>query len=146
MPWSCNGHVKVMWSCFYVNGHVIPILSHFLLLTEFSTSFILKSYMPHFQLPTFLATVTSTSLLPPSSSLYQLRYDLLLYQFGYNLVYISISFFWKKSPTCLTKPRPSNLLDSRLARKDYLQISAFPDRWWWSKRRSTKESHWRSHK
>ena len=28
---------------------------------------------------------------------------------------------------CLTEPKPSSLLDSRLARKNYLQISAFLD-------------------
>ena len=28
---------------------------------------------------------------------------------------------------CLTEPRPSSLLNGRLARKDYLQISAFLD-------------------
>ena len=76
--------------------------------------FILKSYMPHFQLPTSLATVTSTSLLPPLSPLYRL---------GYNFPYISTNFFWSKSPTRLLEP----LLDCWLARKDYLQISAFPD-------------------
>ena len=131
-----------MWLRLYVNRHVIPISSHFLLRIKLPTSFNLKSYMPHFQLPTSLATVTSNSSSPPS---YRLGYDLLSYRFGYNLPYISISSFWKRSPTCLTEPRPSSLLDGRLARKDYLQISAFPVRWWWSKRRSTKESHWRSH-
>ena len=77
--------------------------------------FILKSYMPHFQLPTSLATVTSTLLSPP------------LYRLGYNLPYISTSSFWSRSPTRFTEPRPSSLLDGRLARKDYLQISAFMD-------------------
>ena len=145
MPWSHDGYVKVIWSRLYVNGHVILISSHLLLSNKLLTSFILKSYMPHFQLPTSFATVMSISSLPLSPSLYQLGYDLLLYRFGYNLLYISISSFWKRSPTCLTEPRPSSLLDGRLARKDYLQISAFPVRWWWSERRSTKESHWRSH-
>ena len=130
MPWLHDGHVKVMWSRLYVNGHVIPISSHLSLLTKLSTFFILKSYMPHFQLPTSFVTVTSTSLLPPLPPSYRLGYDLLLYRFGYNLPYISISSFWKRSSTCLTEPRPSNLLDGRLARKDYLQISAFPNRWW----------------
>ena len=63
-------------------------------------------------------TVTSTLSLPPSS---------LLYRLGYNLPYISTSSFWSRSSTCLTEPRPSSLLDGRLARKDYLQISAFLD-------------------
>ena len=83
--------------------------------------------MPHFQLPTSLATVTSTSSLPPSSLSYRLGYNLLSYRLGYNLPYISTSSFWSRSPTCLTEPRPSSLLDGRLARKDYLQISAFLD-------------------
>ena len=63
-------------------------------------------------------TVTSTLLLPPSS---------LSYRLGYNLSYISSSFFWSRSSTCLTELRPSSLLDGRLAKKDYLQISAFLD-------------------
>ena len=105
-----------MWSRLCVNSHVIPI--------NLDSSFASNR------------TVTSTSSLPPSSLLYRLRY---------NLSYISTSSFGKRSPTCLTEPRPSSLLDGRLARKDYLQISAFPVRWWWSERRSTKESHWGSH-
>ena len=129
IPWSCDGLVKVIWSRLYVNGHVIPILSHHLLSTNLPTSFILKSYMPHFQLPTSFATVTSNSLSPPS------------YRLGYYLSYISTRSFWSRSPMRLSEP----LLDWWLARKNYFQISAFCVRWWWSKRRSTKESHWRSH-
>ena len=90
-------------------------------------------------------TITSTSSLPPSSLLYQLGYNLLLYQLGYNLLYISTGSFWKRSPTYLTKPKPSSLLDGQLARNDYLQISTFPIRWWWSERHSIKKSYWRSH-
>ena len=108
---------------------MISISSHSLLLTELLTSFILKFYMPHFQLPTSLATVTSNLLLPP------------LYQLRYNLLYISISSFWSRSPMRLSEP----LLDCWLANKDYLQISAFPIQWWWSERRFTKESYWKSH-
>ena len=69
-----------------------------------------------------------------------------LYQLGHNLLYINTSSFWKKSLICFTQPRSSSLLDSRLARKNYLQISAFSVRWWWSKRRSINKSHWKSHK
>ena len=90
----------------------------------------LSSFHPKILHASFSASVfprdrTSTSSLPPSSPLYQL---------GYNLSYISTSFFWSRSPTRLTEPRPSSLLDGRLARKDYLQISAFWIWWWWSKR------------
>ena len=130
MPLSRDGYVKVMWSRLYINGHMIPISSHLLLPTKLPTSFILKSYMSHFQLPTSLAIVTSTLSLPPSPYSSRLGYELLLYWFGYNLLYISISSLWKRSPTCLTEPRPSSLLDGRLAKKDYLQISAFLNRWW----------------
>ena len=130
MPWSHDGYVTVIWSRLYVNSHVIPILSPPSLLTKLPISFILKSYIFHFQLSTSLATVTSILLLPPLSPLYRLGYDLFLYRFEYNLLYISISSFWKRSSTYLTKPRPSNLLDSRLAKKNYLQISAFLN-WWW---------------
>ena len=118
-----------MWPRLYVNCHVILILIYFLLSTKLLTSFILKSYSPHFQFPTSLATVTSNSLLPLS------------YRLGYKPRYINTSFFQSRSHTRLSEP----LLDCWLARKDYLQISAFPVRWWWSERRSTKESHWRSH-
>ena len=83
-------------------------------------------------------TVTSTLLLPPSSFSYRL---------GYNFLYISTSSFWSRSPTCLTEPRPSSLLDGRLARKDYLQISAFLDPVVVERGGSSRsmESHWRSH-
>ena len=63
-------------------------------------------------------TITSISLLPPSSPLYRL---------GYKLLNINTNFFWKKSPTCLTELRPSSLFDGPLARKNYLHISAFLD-------------------
>ena len=92
-------------------------------------------------------TITSISLSPPSSLSYQLGYNLLSYRLGYNLPYISTNFFWSKSLTCLTKPRPSSLLDGRLARKDYLQISAFLDPVVVERGGSSRsmESHWRSH-
>ena len=115
---NCNA--MATWSDSMSSGHVISI--------DLNSSFAFNQ--------TFNQTVTSTSLLPPLS---------LLYRLGYNLLYISTSFFWSRSPTRLTEPRLSSLLDGRLARKDYLQISAFPIRWWWSERRSTMESHWKSH-
>ena len=105
-----------MWSNFVFSGHVILI--------DLDSSF------------AYNQTVASTSLLPPSSLLYRLKY---------NLLYISTSSFWSRSPTRLTEPRLSSLLDGRLARKDYLQISAFLVWWWWSERRSTIESYWGSH-
>ena len=73
----------------------------------------------------FNQTVMSTLLLPPSSLLYRLEYNLFLYWFGYNLLYINISSFWRRDFMCFTKLRLSSLLDGRLARKNYLQISVF---------------------
>ena len=85
-------------------------------------------------------TVTSTSSSPPSSLSYRLGYNLLSYRLGYNLPYISTSSFWSRNPTRLTEP-------SRLARKDYLQISAFLDPVVVERGGSSRsmESHWRSH-
>ena len=86
----------------------------------------------------FNETIISTSLLPPLSLSYRLRY---------NLLYINTSSFWRRDPTYLTEPRPSSLLDGRLARKDYLQISAFLDPVVVEQEDSSRsmESHWRSH-
>ena len=103
MPWSRAGHVKVTWSRFCVND------------PDIESSFVSNQ------------TVRSTSLLPSSSLLYRLGYNLLSYRLGYNLPYISTSSFWSRNPMCLTEPRPSSLLDGRLAWKNYLQISAFLD-------------------
>ena len=105
-------NAMVTWSDSVSSSHVIPI--------NLDSSF------------AYNQTVANTLLLPPSS---------LSYRLGYNLLYISTSSFWSRSPTRFTEPRPSSLLDGRLTRKDYLQISAFPVWWWWSKRRSTMESH-----
>ena len=93
-------------------------------------------------------TVTSTSLSPPSSLSYRLGYNLLLYRLGYNFPYISTSSFWRRGPTYLTKPRPSSLLNDRLARKNYLQISAFLDPMVVEQESSSRsmKSYWRSHK
>ena len=74
-------------------------------------------------------TVINILSLPLSSFLYQLGYNLFSYQLGYNLflyrlrynlLYSNTSSFWSKSPMYLTE-------SSRLARKDYLQISVFLD-------------------
>ena len=85
-------------------------------------------------------TVISTLLSPSSSLLYRLGYNLLLYRLGYNLLYISTSSFWSRSPTHLMKP-------SRIARKDYLQISVFLNPVVVERGGSSRsmESHWRSH-
>ena len=51
----------ITWFQLYVNVYVIPILipililTYLLLLTKLPLSFILKSYMPYFQLSTFFA-------------------------------------------------------------------------------------------
>ena len=102
---------------------------------SFFYSFILKSYMPLFQLRHRYDS-TSLSLLSyrlgynlpyiSTSSFWSHRYDstsssLLSYRLGYNLPYISTSSFWSRSPTRLSEP----LLDCWLARKDYLQISFY---------------------
>ena len=107
MLWSREGHVIRL--C--INSHVIPI----------------NLDLPFAYNRTSNRTVTSTLVLPPSSLLYRLGYNLLSYRLEYNLLYISTSSFWKRSPIYLTEPRPSSLLDGRLARKDYLQISTFLD-------------------
>ena len=111
IPWSCDSHVKVMWSQLYINGYVILILSHLLLSTKLLTSFIIKSNMSHFQLLTSFATVTINLSLPSS------------YRIKYNFPYINTSSFWSRSLIRLLKP----LLDCWLVKKNYLQISAFLD-------------------
>ena len=66
----------------------------------------------------FNQTVTRILWLPNSSLLYRLGYNLFLYRLGYNLLYINTSSFWSRSSMHLTEL-------SRLARKNYLQISTF---------------------
>ena len=68
----------------------------------------------------------STLSLPPSSLSYRLGYNLLSYQLGHNLPYISTSSFWKRSPTCLTEPRPSSLLDAGSREKTTYRSAPFP--------------------
>ena len=70
-------------------------------------------------------TIISTLLFSSSSLLHQLGYHLLSYLLKYNLLYISTRSSQKKSPTCLIEPKLSSWLNGWLAKKNYLQISAF---------------------
>ena len=97
----------------------------------------LSSYHP------FILKILHASLSTPTP-LATTSLSLLSYRLGYNLLYINTSSFWSRSSTRLSEP----LLDCWLGRKDYLQISAFPDPVVVEQEgvpHALQESHWRSH-